>query len=80
MVDTGTSAVHDPARERVLTRFQTRMFAFLNIVGMGMVHTDMEQNVSDMDERRDHHARTQRLYRRFQDRHFKSTEGFRRRA
>ena len=51
MVDTGSAGwrTFPDFRERVLTRFQTRMYAFLNIVGMGMVHTDMEQNISDMD-------------------------------
>jgi dihydroorotase len=51
MVDTGSAGwrTFPDFRERVLTRFQTRMYAFLNIVGMGMVHTDMEQNIADMD-------------------------------
>ena len=39
-------------RERVLTRFQTRMYAFLNIASMGMVSTTLEQNVADMDGER----------------------------
>ena len=43
MVDTGSAGwrTFPDFRERVLTRFQTRMFAFLNIAGMGMVHTDL---------------------------------------
>jgi dihydroorotase len=51
MVDTGSAGwrTFPDFRERVLTRFQTRMFAFLNIAGMGMVHTDLEQNIADMD-------------------------------
>ena len=51
MVDTGSAGwrTFPDFRERVLTRFQTRMYAFLNIASMGMVSTDLEQNVSDMD-------------------------------
>ena len=51
MVDTGSAGwrTFPDFRERVLTRFQTRMFAFINIAGMGMVSTILEQNVSDMD-------------------------------
>ena len=78
MVDTGSAGwrIFPDFRERVLTRFQTRMFAFLNIVGMGMVHTDMEQNVSDMDVERT--ATTMREHNDFivgsKTAHFKSTE------
>jgi dihydroorotase len=51
MVDTGSAGWRtlEDFGYRVLERFDTRMFAFVNIVGMGMVSTDLEQNVSDMD-------------------------------
>lgn len=51
MVDTGSAGwrTFDDFRNRVLDRFQTRTFAFVNIVGMGMVSNDLEQNVADMD-------------------------------
>ena len=51
MVDTGSAGwrTFEDFRNRVLDRFQTRTFAFVNIVGMGMVSNDLEQNVSDMD-------------------------------
>ena len=54
MVDTGSAGWRtlEDFRYRVLERFDTRMFAFVNIVGMGMVSTDLEQNVSDMDVER----------------------------
>ena len=54
MVDTGSAGWRnfEDFRFRVLDRFQTRKFAFVNIVGMGMVSTDLEQNVSDMDVER----------------------------
>lgn len=50
IVDTGSAGWRrfEDFRSRVLDRFQTRMFAFLNIVGMGMVANDMEQNQADM--------------------------------
>ena len=50
MVDTGSAGwrMFEDFRYRVLDRFETRMFAFLNIVGMGMVSNDMEQNHQDM--------------------------------
>ena len=50
MVDTGSAGwrMFEDFRYRVLDRFETRMFAFLNIVGMGMVSNDMEQNQRDM--------------------------------
>lgn len=50
MVDTGSAGwrTFEDFRYRVLDRFETRMFAFLNIVGMGMVSNDMEQNHADM--------------------------------
>jgi len=51
MVDTGTAGwrTFEDFRYRVLERFQTRMFAFLNIVGLGMISTEIEQNFHDMD-------------------------------
>ena len=50
MVDTGSAGwrTFEDFRYRVLDRFETRMYAFLNIVGMGMVSNDMEQNHADM--------------------------------
>ncbi len=54
MVDTGSAGWRNflDFRQRVLDRFHTRMFAMLNIVGLGMVDTQMEQNVYDMDVQR----------------------------
>jgi dihydroorotase len=51
MVDTGSAGwrTFEDFRNRVLDRYQTRAYAFVNIVGMGMVSNDLEQNVSDMD-------------------------------
>lgn len=51
MVDTGSAGWRnfEDFRFRVIDRCQTRIYAFLNIVGMGMVSTDLEQNTSDMD-------------------------------
>jgi len=50
MVDTGSAGCRnfEDFRFRVIDRFQTRKFAFLNIVGLGMVANDIEQNVHDM--------------------------------
>ncbi|MDA0334573.1 MAG: amidohydrolase/deacetylase family metallohydrolase [bacterium] len=50
MVDTGSAGcrLFEDFRYRVLDRFDTRMYAFLNIVGMGMASNDMEQNHADM--------------------------------
>jgi dihydroorotase len=50
MVDTGSAGWRnfEDFRFRVIDRFQTRKFAFLNIVGLGMVANDIEQNVHDM--------------------------------
>lgn len=50
MVDTGSSGwrMFEDFRYRVIDRFETRMYAFLNIVGMGMTSNDMEQNQVDM--------------------------------
>lgn len=54
MVDTGSAGwrTFEDFRLRVIDRFHTRKFAFLNIVGMGMVSTALEQNTSDMDVER----------------------------
>lgn len=54
MVDTGSAGWRtlEDFRNRVLERFDTRMFAFVNIVGMGMVSNDLEQNIADMDVER----------------------------
>lgn len=51
MVDTGSAGckVFEDFRNRVLDRFDTRTFAFVNIVGMGMVTNNVEQNIADMD-------------------------------
>ena len=51
MVDTGSAGwrTFEDFRHRVLDRFDTRTFAFVNIAGMGMVSTALEQNVADMD-------------------------------
>ncbi len=54
MVDTGSAGwrTFPDFRERVLERFKTRMYAFVNIASMGMVATELEQNVADMDVER----------------------------
>lgn len=54
MVDTGSAGWRTfvDFRQRVLERFQTRMFAFVNITGLGMISHSMEQNVADMDVER----------------------------
>ena len=54
MVDTGSAGwrTFEDFRYRVLDRFHTRMFAFLNIAGMGMVANDLEQNPYDMNVER----------------------------
>ena len=51
MVDTGSAGwrFFEDFRYRVIDRFDTRKFAFLNIVGAGMVSTDLEQNQADID-------------------------------
>ncbi len=51
MVDTGSAGWRnfEDFRFRVIDRCRTRVYAFLNIVGMGMVTTDLEQNVADMN-------------------------------
>ena len=51
MVDTGSAGWRNLGdfRERVIDRFATRTYAFVNIVGLGMATQTTEQNVSDMD-------------------------------
>ncbi len=51
MVDVGSSGWRnfEDFRYRVIDRARTRVFAMLNIVGMGMVSDPIEQNVHDMD-------------------------------
>ncbi len=51
MVDAGSSGWRnfEDFRNRVIDRSRTRVFAMLNIVGMGMVSDPIEQNVHDMD-------------------------------
>lgn len=51
MVDTGSAGWRnfEDFRYRVIDRFHTRIFAFINIVGMGMNTTVVEQNIHDMD-------------------------------
>jgi dihydroorotase len=51
MVDAGSSGWRnfEDFRNRVIDRVQTRVFALLNIVGMGMISDSIEQNIQDMD-------------------------------
>ena len=51
MVDTGSAGwrTFEDFRLRVLDRFHTRTFAFVNIAGLGMLTMDVEQNVADLD-------------------------------
>jgi len=51
MVDTGSSGHRNfgDFRQRVLDRFWTRTFAFVNIAGWGMADMAVEQNVHDLD-------------------------------
>ncbi len=51
MVDTGSAGYRNlpDFRNRVLDRFQTRTYALVNIVGLGMTMMSAEQNVWDMD-------------------------------
>lgn len=51
MVDTGSAGWRnfEDFRYRIIDRFHTRIFAFINIVGMGMNTTVVEQNIHDMD-------------------------------
>jgi len=54
MVDTGSAGRRnfEDFRFRVLDRFATRTYAFLNIAGLGMASIEAEQNAFDMDPRR----------------------------
>jgi len=51
MVDVGSSGWRnfEDFRNRVIDRARTRVFAMLNIVGLGMMSDPIEQNVHDMD-------------------------------
>ncbi len=51
MVDTGSAGWRnfEDFRYRVIDRFQTRLFALVNIAGAGMISNDFEQNPHDMD-------------------------------
>ncbi len=51
MVDTGSAGWRnlDDFRNRVIDRCATRAYAFVNIVGLGMVNPTSEQNDADMD-------------------------------
>ena len=51
MVDAGSSGWRnfEDFRNRVVDRAQTRVFALLNIVGLGMISDSIEQNIQDMD-------------------------------
>ena len=54
MVDTGSAGWRnlEDFRYRVIDRFATRAYAFVNIVGLGMATSSTEQNIDDMDPRR----------------------------
>ena len=51
MVDAGSSGWRnfEDFRNRVIDRAYTRVFAFLNIVGLGMISDSIEQNLQDME-------------------------------
>jgi dihydroorotase len=53
MVDAGSSGWRnfEDFRHRVIDRSKTRVFAMINIVGLGMITDAIEQNVYDMDPR-----------------------------
>ncbi len=53
MVDAGTSGARnfEDFRQRVIDRAKTRVFAFINIVGLGMGGGKIEQDTSDMDSK-----------------------------
>ena len=53
MVDAGSSGWRnfEDFRHRVIDRSKTRVFAMINIVGLGMITDAIEQNVHDMDPR-----------------------------
>ena len=54
MADTGSAGWRnlEDFRYRVIDRFATRAYAFVNIVGLGMATMSTEQNIDDMDPRR----------------------------
>jgi dihydroorotase len=54
MVDVGSAGRRnfEDFRFRVLDRFATRMYALVNIAGLGMANIEAEQNIYDMDPRR----------------------------
>ncbi len=51
MVDTGSAGWRnlDDFRNRVIDRCATRAYAFVNVIGLGMVNPTSEQNDADMD-------------------------------
>ena len=51
MVDTGSAGWRnlEDFRNRVIDRFDTRVYAFVNIAGLGMATGSTEQNVADME-------------------------------
>ena len=51
MVDAGTSGWRnfETFKEQIIDRSTTRVLAFLNIVGAGMVGSPQEQDINDMD-------------------------------
>lgn len=53
MVDAGTSGARnfEDFRQRVIDRAKTRVFAFINIVGLGMGGGKIEQDTTDMDSK-----------------------------
>jgi dihydroorotase len=53
MVDTGSAGWRniEDFRDRVIDRCQTRLFAFVNICGLGMTDIAHEQNLYDLDPR-----------------------------
>ncbi|MFN0107316.1 MAG: amidohydrolase/deacetylase family metallohydrolase [Blastocatellia bacterium] len=53
MVDAGTSGARnfEDFKQRVIDRSKTRVFAFINIVGLGMGGGKIEQNTADMDSK-----------------------------
>ena len=53
MVDTGSAGPLNlpDFRERVIDRCDTKTYAFINIVGLGMATQTTEQNIADMDPR-----------------------------
>jgi dihydroorotase len=54
VVDVGSAGRRnfEDFRFRVLDRFATRMYALVNIAGLGMANIEAEQNIYDMDPRR----------------------------